>query len=142
MKSIERKSITRKFTILGQDDSIICPRCGYTIMSNSGEVDIYVTVGLDKDNKPIELFLTIGKPGETVRGFADAWAMMFSEALKHGAPLEHLVSMCIGMQFSPNGYIKGGGIVQSIIDCICKWLYERFLSEKEEVENEIKLLQA
>jgi ribonucleoside-diphosphate reductase alpha chain len=63
----ERRSITHKFTVGGQEG--------------------YLTVGLYDDGIPGEIFIAMSKEGSTVSGLMDAFATSVSLALQYGVPL-------------------------------------------------------
>ena len=59
-----RESVTHKFSVCGHEG--------------------YITVGQYESGQPGEIFITLGKAGSTLSGFADAFATAISFALQHG----------------------------------------------------------
>jgi hypothetical protein len=89
----------------------------------------YLTVGHYPDGAPCELFLAVAKEGSTIRGLLDGWARMFSIALQHGVPLDHLIEKVKGSRFEPSGWTDDPEItpVASILDYVARWLERRYL---------------
>jgi ribonucleoside-diphosphate reductase alpha chain len=79
-----RRSITHKFSVAGHEG--------------------YLTVGLYDDGQPGEIFLTLGKAGSTLAGFADAFATAISFAFQHGVELRFLVDKFTHVRFEPSGF--------------------------------------
>ena len=52
---------------------------------------IYITVGKNKDNKPIEVFATLGKSGGCAMAQLEALGRSISLGLKYGIPLEEYI---------------------------------------------------
>ena len=104
-----RQSITHKFSVNGHEG--------------------YITVGLFKDGRPGELFITMAKEGSTIGGLMDAFGTSVSMSLQYGVPLEDYVRKFSHMRFEPQGYTKNPDIriAKSIIDYIFRWLGNMFL---------------
>lgn len=85
---VDRSGVTIKFNIAGQEGYIVVN--GFPAEGEEPELG--------------ELFLhDIGKPGSTLAGFADAFAICFSIALQHGASFEMLARKLAHMKFEPRG---------------------------------------
>lgn len=112
----ERKAITRKFNIGGEEG--------------------YITVGLYETGAPGEVFIKISKVGSTLQGFIDQLGIAWSMALQHGVPLAALVEKGKGSRFDPSGF-TGDDIrsASSVVDYLAKWLEKRFL-QNEPAEDE------
>jgi ribonucleoside-diphosphate reductase alpha chain len=108
-----RQSLTHKFSVAGHDG--------------------YITVGLYEDGKPGEIFITLGKAGSTLAGFADAFATAISFALQHGVELRFLVDKFAHVRFEPSGFTGNSEIpiAKSIIDYVFRWLALRFLPAED-----------
>jgi len=108
-----RASVTHKFSVAGHEG--------------------YITVGLYEDRKPGEIFITLGKAGSTLSGFADAFATAISFALQHGVELRFLVDKFSHVRFEPSGFTGNQQIpmAKSIIDYVFRWLALEFLKEDE-----------
>lgn len=109
-----RNSITHKFVIRAKDES-----------SWEG----YFTVGLYKDGTPAELFVVLGKSGETLAGMARCWATCFSMCLQSGVPIERLTDKFTFFRFEPAGFTDNPDIpyAHSIADYVCRWLEKTFV---------------
>ena len=79
-----RNSVTHKFSVAGHEG--------------------YITVGLYENGKPGEIFITLGKAGSTLAGFADAFATAISFSLQHGVELRFLVDKFAHVRFEPSGF--------------------------------------
>jgi len=105
----ERKSITHKFSIAG----------------NEG----YITVGMYPDGTPGEVFIIMAKEGSVVSGMIDCFATATSIALQYGVPLKTLVEKYTFVKFEPSGFTGNKEIpmANSIIDYVFRWLDLKFL---------------
>jgi ribonucleoside-diphosphate reductase alpha chain len=115
-----RSSVTHKFSVAGHEG--------------------YITVGLYEDGNPGEIFVTLGKAGSTLAGFADAFATAISFALQHGVELRFLVDKFAHVRFEPSGFTGNPEIpiAKSIIDYVFRWLAIQFLpDEQQPVKAEI-----
>ena len=106
-----RNSIVHKFSIQGKE-------------SCKG----YIITGLYPDGRPGEVFLVMNKEHESVRGFANAWAIDFSVALQWGAPLSELCRKHAHQRFAPAGFTDNPDIpnAKSIVDYVARWLLLTF----------------
>lgn len=84
----------------------------------------YITVGRNADGKPLEIFVTLNKPGGTVSGLLRALCLSVSIGLQYGVPLEKLVEKFTGQRFEPSGQSSHPqiGHATSIVDYIFRWL--------------------
>lgn len=140
---VSRTSVTHKFTIHSHPVECLCPNCGKVInVEDSGNVVIYLTVGLFEDGMPGEVFIKLDRYGDTIKGFADQWAIQVSLALQYGTPLSVICEKGSYSRFEPCGYTdtllydsqgKPVGKVNatSIIDYICRWLKLKFLKHTQ-----------
>jgi len=110
----ERFSITHKFNVGGHEG--------------------YLTVGLYKEGKPGEIFITMAKEGSTVSGLMDSFACAVSLALQHGVPLKLLCEKFAHTRFEPSGWSRNPdiGFAKSIMDYIFRWLQLRFLTGQQQ----------
>jgi ribonucleoside-diphosphate reductase alpha chain len=108
-----RRSLTHKFSVGGHDG--------------------YITVGLYENGQPGEIFVTLGKAGSTLAGFADAFATAISFSLQHGVELRFLVDKFAHVRFEPSGFTGNPSIpiAKSIIDYVFRWLAQEFLPQEE-----------
>ena len=118
----ERQSITHKFSIAGHEG--------------------YLTAGMFDDGQPGEVFLTMSKEGSAISGLMDTIATMTSMSLQYGVPLESLVNKFSHTRFEPSGFTnnKEIPIAKSIIDYVFRWLELKFLSAKQNNEDEDKMI--
>jgi len=109
-----RESVTHKFSVAGHDG--------------------YITVGRYEDGKPGEIFITLGKAGSTLAGFADAFATAISFAMQHGVELRFLVDKFAHVRFEPSGFTGNPDIpiAKSIIDYVFRWLALQFLPSEDQ----------
>jgi ribonucleoside-diphosphate reductase alpha chain len=104
-----RASITHKFSLNGHEG--------------------YITVGLYKDGRPGELFITMAKEGSTIGGLMDVLGTVISMCLQYGVPLEVLVNKFAHSRFEPSGWTGNPDIpmAKSIVDYIFRWLGIQFI---------------
>jgi len=108
-----RVSVTHKFSVAGHEG--------------------YITVGQYEDGQPGEIFITLGKAGSTLSGFADSFATAISFALQHGVELHFLVDKFTHVRFEPSGFTGNQEIpiAKSIVDYVFRWLAQRYLPEEQ-----------
>jgi len=109
-----RQSVTHKFSVAGFEG--------------------YITVGLFEDGQPGEIFITLGKAGSTLAGFADAFATAVSFSLQHGVELRFLVDKFTHVRFEPSGFTGNPQIpiAKSIVDYVFRWMSLQFLPKDEQ----------
>jgi ribonucleoside-diphosphate reductase alpha chain len=109
-----RNSITHKFSVAGHDG--------------------YINVGMYEDGQPGEIFITLGKAGSTLAGFADSFATAVSFSLQHGVELRFLVDKFTHVRFEPSGFTGNPQIpiAKSIIDYVFRWMALQFLPSEEQ----------
>ena len=112
-----RASVTHKFSVAGHEG--------------------YITVGQYDDGQPGEIFVTLGKAGSTLAGFADAFATAISFSLQHGVELRFLVDKFTHVRFEPSGFTGNPEIpiAKSIVDYVFRWLAQRYLPAEERPET-------
>lgn len=105
----ERMSITRKVSLGGHK--------------------LFLTVGLYKDGRPGELFITMSQQGSFAAGMADSFAKLVSIGLQYGVPIETIVSQLKHMRYQPMGFTGDNDIsnCSSISDFIAQWFEKKFL---------------
>jgi ribonucleoside-diphosphate reductase alpha chain len=109
----ERHSLTHHFSIGGQEG--------------------YVTVGLNEDGMPGEMFIRMAKEGSTVSGLMDSFATAVSLALQYGVPLQVLCDKFSHTRFEPSGWSGNPriGYAKSLMDYLFRWLELRFLKGEQ-----------
>ncbi len=91
-------------------------------------VRCYVTVNCYEDGMPGELFLKVGKVGESERGWTDAFSIAFSMLLQQGTPLQILTDKFRASRFEPSGITSNSEIkiVTSVLDYVMRWLDRKY----------------
>jgi ribonucleoside-diphosphate reductase alpha chain len=110
----------------------------------------YLTVGLYKDGKPGEVFVTMSKEGSTIRGLMDAWATSVSMNLQYGATVLDLFKKFRNQKFEPSGFVRNEAdgeldiaappirTASSIVDYVAQFMISRFGEDKGAVELSYK----
>ncbi len=109
-----RKSVTQKVRVNGSS--------------------VHFTVGLYPDGTPGELWIDMAKQGAALRHWMGQFAMLFSLALQHEAPLETLVNNLIGSKSDPFGPVEGHDRITkctSVMDCIGRHLAITYLGRDD-----------
>ncbi len=78
-------------------------RQSLTTSFSVGGADGYLTAGTYADGQLGELFLKMSKPGSTLAGVMDAFAISVSIGLQYGVPLETFVEKFTNTRFEPAG---------------------------------------
>ena len=102
-------------------DTRIRPRClpSVTTKLNTELGSLFVTVGLDEDGQPFEVFGSLGKAGSLQHGMTEMACRLVSLHLRRGTPVEEIIGQIQGiseMQPWPNRmddgrtvYVRGLG---------------------------------
>lgn len=108
------------------------------LYDEQGQVyNLYCTVGFYEDGRPGELFVRLGKHGDTTGGLLSALAIVISIALQYGIPADVLCRKLIGMRFAPSGRTKPAmGDVKSLVDIIARVLLQYAPPQADEVPPE------
>lgn len=106
-------------------------RQGVTHKVEIDGADIYITANWDRDGDVKEVFLTMGKPGSTMRGLLDLLGLQSSLLLQYGMPLEGLCDKMISVSFDPKGRTTNKDIpmVTSVADYTFRWLKATFVDK-------------
>lgn len=100
-----------------------------------GGTTIYLTCGEYEDGTLGEIFVDVAKAGSALRAVMDAFAKTFSAALQYGCPLGDLVTLHKGIDFQPNGEVKGEGSsiesAASLVDWLVRVLEEVYVAGDE-----------
>lgn len=106
-----------------------------THVLETGNGKIYVIVS-KHNNKPVEVFMNMGKSGQTFNVFSEALGRVMSIALQHGVPLEDITKTMIGINSDrPHWFrfeetdIKPAQIL-SIPDGIAQLLERHYLNKR------------
>ncbi|MGB3363958.1 MAG: adenosylcobalamin-dependent ribonucleoside-diphosphate reductase [Thermodesulfobacteriota bacterium] len=108
------------------------PMClqGFTEVIKTGYGNLYVTVNTFED-KPIEVFVQIGKSGYSTMADAEATGRLVSLALRSGITVEDVVEQLEGIGGSSPVFSEGK-LVMSIPDAIATVLKRHFVGEINE----------
>lgn len=68
-----------------------------TTVLNTSEGDLYLTVALDVDGEPLEVFGRLGKGGSFEQGVTELACRLISLHLRHGTALEDIIDQCRGV---------------------------------------------
>jgi len=95
------------------------------------ELKLYFTANMFDDGRVGEIFITADQAGTFTRGALDAFAMMTSIALQHGATVQDIVAKLKGTKFGPDGSTRDPLIPRcsSPFDLLAKWLELKFVPE-------------
>lgn len=96
---------------------------GMRLKKKSDVGNVYTAVFKDEDERPVEVFINVGKSGGYVAGAAEVTGRLASLALKHGASLEELSSELIGVACG-TPYGLGPNAILSMFDAAGKSILE------------------
>ena len=68
-----------------------------TAVLNTSHGDLYLTVALDGDGEPFEVFGRMGKSGTFEQGVTELACRLISLHLRRGTPVEEIVDQCRGV---------------------------------------------
>ena len=100
------------------------PRCLPSLTTKLGTElgSLYITVGLDEDGQPFEVFGSLGKAGSLQHGMTEMACRLVSLHLRRGTPLDEIIGQIQGiseMQPWPNRMDDGGTVyVRGLGDAI------------------------
>ena len=106
---VTRRSVTHKFGI--------------------GECEAYLTVGLNDEDRPGDVFIKISKEGSTASGLVQGFCRALSLALQYGLPVESAVDRFRGTRFEPSGPTTNPDIphADSVLDYVARYLELHFV---------------
>jgi ribonucleoside-diphosphate reductase alpha chain len=89
----------------------------------------YATVAEYEDGRPGELWLHVSKPGSTLAGIMDSFAISVSHGLQYGVPLEAFVRTFTNRRFEPAGMTDDPDlrIATSLVDYVFRKLAVEYL---------------
>ncbi|MEW6027584.1 MAG: vitamin B12-dependent ribonucleotide reductase, partial [Planctomycetota bacterium] len=94
---------------------------GFTRKIKTGCGSLYVTVNYDQNNKPFELFSTMGKAGGCAASQSEAISRLISFALRSGADFQEIIKQLKGISCHSVAWGKNGKVL-SCADAISKAL--------------------
>lgn len=98
---------------------------GSTVKMVTGCGNLYVTLN-NKDNKPFELFATMGKAGGCSASQTEAISRLISLALRSGIAFDSVIKQLKGIRCPIPAREKGGNIILSCADAIAKAMERSF----------------
>ncbi len=101
---------------------------GFTRKISTGLGMLYLTVN-EVDDRPFEVFATIGKSGRSVTAKAEAIGRLVSLALRSGIPVEDVVTQLEGIG-GEHPVFRKKGMLLSIPDAVAWVLRTRYMDEK------------
>jgi ribonucleoside-diphosphate reductase alpha chain len=99
---------------------------GFTEKIKTGMGYLYVTVS-EFNNRPFEIFATIGKSGKSTQAKTEAIGRLISLALRSGVEVEEIIDQIKGIR-GEHAVFQDGGLVYSIPDAIAKVLEKRYMA--------------
>ena len=106
---------------------------GFTTKMKTGYGHLYVTV-TEYDDKPFEVFATIGKSGKSTTAKTEAIGRLVSLALRAGVKVDDIVDQLKGIS-GEHPVFQNGGLVLSIPDAIARVLENRYLTDDAVMAN-------
>jgi ribonucleoside-diphosphate reductase alpha chain len=100
---------------------------GFTTKIGTGLGQLYVTV-TELDNKPFEVFATIGKSGRSTTAKTEAIGRLVSLSLRAGVEVVEIIEQLKGIG-GEHPVFQQGGLVLSIPDAIARVLENRYMTE-------------
>lgn len=99
-----------------------------TIKTKCGFGVLYVTISEDKDGKPFETFLHIGKSGGSIRAKAEAIGRLVSLCLRSGIDIKDVIKQLENIEGNhPVNY--DGKLIKSMPDAFA-WVLKEYLKGK------------
>ena len=99
------------------------------IHSGGDRMKFFVTVNVDEDGRPCQMFMHMDASGSTLDGFADAWAIAMTHALRAKADKwQELCEKLSWGKFEPMGFTDNPDMrnVGSVVDYVCRWMLAEF----------------
>jgi ribonucleotide reductase alpha subunit len=103
-------------------------RFRFTLQHQGTRVSIFVTiVRFPGTNRMMEMFVDLGKQGDTIGGLVDTMARLISRGLQYNIPPDEIGDVIEGMNFGPNGFLGTSSVfgiryVKSVPDLVGKLL--------------------
>ena len=106
---------------------------GITERVRTGHGNTFVTINLDQDNQPFEVFTTLGKAGSCDSAHLEAIARLVSLALRSGVPAEEIVDQLQNITCHP--VWDQGVMVRSVPDALAQVLRKHATPGAQEMEE-------
>ena len=106
---------------------------GITERVRTGHGNTFVTINLDQDSQPFEVFTALGKAGSCDSAHLEAIAKLVSLALRSGVPAEEIVDQLQGITCHP--VWDQGVMVRSVPDALAQVLRKHATPGAQEMEE-------
>jgi ribonucleoside-diphosphate reductase alpha chain len=106
---------------------------GITERVRTGHGNTFVTINLDQNKQPFEVFTTLGKAGSCDSAHLEAIARLVSLALRSGIPAEEIVGQMQGITCHP--VWDQGVMVRSVPDALAQVLRKHAVPGAQDVED-------
>lgn len=109
-------------------------RHSWTQKVRVGGQSVFLTMGEYEDGSLGEIFLSVSRRGTALRALFETIAILFSQALQYGCPLETLLDN-FSIDFPPSGIVEGCEDIseaESVLDFVGKLLRRIYLSGTRE----------
>lgn len=103
---------------------------GFTIKVKTGLGNTYITIN-EQDNKPIEIFATVGKSGKSITAKTEAIGRLISLNLQNGCPVEKIIEQLKGIA-GENSLPGDENRYLSIPDAIGKVLEDHYAKKEKQ----------
>ncbi len=107
---------------------------GTTTKIGTGCGNLYVTINVDSEGKPFEVFTQMGKAGGCAASQLEAIGRLVSLALRSGVEIKSITDQLRGIRCPSPSWEKGGRIF-SCADAIARVIEERLLNGKVEQDR-------
>lgn len=103
-------------------------RFRFTLPHQGASIGVFIRFNCwEGTNDLMEVFIDLGKEGDTISGLIDSMARMISLGLQFGIPPQTIGDMLEGMNFGPNGFLGKSSVfgirsVKSVPDLVGKLL--------------------
>ena len=130
MNTLDKLGYVHHFRFIGGEKEIVTSNDQSSVEIKTVDVDGYLTVCVDYNGKPVNLFLTVGKQGDRYAVY-DVLMSFVSKALQSGESVESCMSKFMHLQFEPSGMTTNPEIpmAKSILDYIARWMMKKFGKE-------------
>lgn len=108
---------------------------GTTTKVTTGCGNLYITINIDENGKPFEIFTQMGKAGGCAASQLEALGRLLSLALRSGQDISSVVEQLAGIRCPSPAWEKGGRIF-SCADAIAKVIERRIIDKAVRVEND------
>lgn len=124
--------------VANQRRKLPATRSSLTHKFNIANFEGYLTIGLNDDGQPGEIFIKMAKEGSTLSGLLQGFCRAFSIALQYGLPLDAAVERFRGMRFEPMGMTDNPDVphADSVIDYVARYLDVQFIQAHSQAHSQ------